>query len=101
MIAQFSIVPIGTGVHLSVPLARAMRIIDDSGLDYRVGPMSTVVEGSWDQVLRLVRRCHEEIRSHCPRVLTTITIDDRRGATGRISGKVRSVVRRAGRSLKT
>jgi len=34
------------------------------------------------------------------RVVTTISIDDRKGRPGRIEGKVKSVERRIGKSLK-
>jgi uncharacterized protein (TIGR00106 family) len=101
MVVQFSVIPIGSGVHMSGPLARVMRLIDDSGLDYRVGPMGTAVEGSWDQVMRLIKRCHQAMGTRAPRVLTSVTIDDRKGAFGRLEGKVASVVRKAGRPLKT
>lgn len=101
MIAEFSVIPIGTGIHLSSRLAKVMCLIDESGLEYRVGPMGTVVEGNWKQVMNLIKRCHEEILSKSPRVSTSITIDDRKGARHRLTQKVASVVRKAGRPLKT
>jgi uncharacterized protein YqgV (UPF0045/DUF77 family) len=36
-----------------------------------------------------------------PRVLTHITIDDRRGRTGRLTGKIKSVEKALGRKLKS
>ena len=46
MLAEFQIVPIGTkGASLSEILAKVAKLIDQSGLDYRVGPMGTTVEG--------------------------------------------------------
>lgn len=100
MVVQFSVVPIGSGVHMSGLLAKVMRLIDDSGLDYRIGPMGTAVEGNWDQVMRLIKRCHQAMLAQAPRVLTSVTIDDRKGATGRLEGKVASVIRKVGRPLK-
>ncbi len=86
---------------MSRPLAKVMRLIDDSGLDYRVGPMGTAVEGSWDQVMRLIKRCHQAMLAQAPRVLTSVAIDDRKGAADRLEGKVASAVRKAGRPLRT
>ena len=100
MVVQFSVIPIGSGVHMSGLLAKVMRLIDDSGLDYRIGPMGTAVEGNWDQVMRLIKRCHQAMLAQAPRVLTSVTIDDREGATGRLEGKVASVIRKVGRPLK-
>ena len=79
MIAEFSTIPLGTGVQMSKRLAKVMRLIDQSGLDYRVGSMGTSIEGGWDEVMRLIRRCHQALLSTSPRVLTHISIDDRKG----------------------
>jgi uncharacterized protein (TIGR00106 family) len=101
MVAEFSIIPLGSGVHMSSRLAKVMRLIDASGLDYRVGSMGTTVEGSWDLVMRLIQRCHHLMLTESGRVLTSITIDDRKGATHRLTGKVVSVMRKVGKPLKT
>jgi uncharacterized protein YqgV (UPF0045/DUF77 family) len=39
----------------------------------------------------VIMRCHRRVLELSPRVLTNITIDERKGATGRIDGKVRDV----------
>lgn len=101
MVVEFSIVPMGVGVGISKPLAKVMRMVDDSGLDYRAGPMCTAIEGDWSQVIPLIERCHRAMLRESPRVITTIKIDDRRGATNRLVGKVASVIRKSGRPLKT
>ena len=49
MLAEFSIVPIGKDVSLSKYVAKSLDIIDKSGIEYRMNPMGTVVEGEWDE----------------------------------------------------
>lgn len=83
------------------PLASVLKRVDDSGLEYRLGSMCTVIEGPWERILPLIEWCHREMLKKHSRVITTIKIDDRRGAKDRIRGKVRSVIRSAGRKLKT
>ncbi|MBP1659076.1 MAG: hypothetical protein H6P95_268 [Candidatus Aminicenantes bacterium] len=100
MIIEFSVVPVGRGEELAGPVARILDIIDRSGLPYQLTAMGTLVEGDWDEVLGLVRRCHEAMRGEHGRVLTHIAIDDRAGAAGRIAGKVRDVEQTLGRTLK-
>jgi uncharacterized protein (TIGR00106 family) len=77
-------------------------LIDQSGLDYRVGPMGTVVEGEWDRVMGLAKRCHEAMLASTDRVMTTIRIDDRKDKpqTGRITQKVQSLEAKVGKPLK-
>lgn len=100
MLAEFTIVPTGKGESLSKYVAESLDIIDKSGIRYTLTPMGTVVEGEWDEVLSLVKKCHDNMRGHANRVITTIKIDDREGAENRLEGKVRSVEEVLDRKLK-
>jgi uncharacterized protein (TIGR00106 family) len=100
VLIEFSVVPVGRGEELAGPVARILDIVDRSGLPYQLTAMGTLVEGDWDEVLGLVRLCHEAMRGEAGRVLTHIAVDDRPGAAGRITGKVRDVEKTLGRSLK-
>jgi len=99
MLVQFSIVPLGTGESVSQSVAEVIRIVDESGLPYRTNPMGTVVEGEWDEVITLIRKCHEEALMNASRVLTSISIDDRPGKPDRIIEKIKSVEKRLGREI--
>lgn len=101
MLASFSIVPIGVGEELKDYVAEILSIIDESGLDYRLGAMQTTVEGDADQVMALVMKCHKHMKKKAPRVLTSIKIDDRSSAEGRLTGKIADVEKALGRKLKT
>lgn len=99
MIAELSIIPVGHGVSISPELARVIKIIDQSGISYKVNPMGTVLEGDWDRVMGLVKTCHHEVFKNSERVYTIITIDDRKGKTDRIHGKVASLEAKVGKPL--
>lgn len=99
MLVEFSVVPIGTGASISPLIAKALKIVAESGVPYRANPMGTVLEGEWDQVMNVVRRCHEEVMKDSERVLTTITIDDRKGKTDRLVKKLESVEQKLGKKL--
>lgn len=98
--AEFSVVPIGMGESVSQYVAECMKIVEDSGLSYKINPMGTVVEGEYDEVMTLVKRCHMRVIELCPRVITTVKIDDRRGAKGVIDRKILSVEEKLGKKLK-
>lgn len=100
MIAQFSIVPLGVGVSVSQYIARVINIVDESGLPYKLHAMGTIVEGDWDQVMALIKKCRDILMDEVERLLIDIKIDDRKGVTGRIEGKVKSVEEKLGRTLK-
>ena len=94
MIAEFSVTPIGVGVSVRDYVVRAVQVVHDSGLRYDVNPMGTVVEGSWDDVMAVIKRCHDELLSTCERLSLAIKIDSRRGPSLPMEDKVRSVLER-------
>ncbi len=51
MLLQLSIVPLGRGRSISPDLADVVKIIQASGLDYRVTATATILEGDWDQLM--------------------------------------------------
>ncbi len=77
MIAEFSVYPLNTE-HMSKDVAKVVRVLEATGLEYRLGPVGTSVEGDLGQVLTAIQRCHEAVAKDHDRVITTITLDDRK-----------------------
>ncbi|MGB9823138.1 MTH1187 family thiamine-binding protein [Thermodesulfovibrio sp.] len=100
MIAQFSIVPLGVGVSVSSYVAKVIKIVDESGLPYKLHAMGTIVEGQWDEVMGLIKKCRDALMQEVERIVIDIKIDDRKAARGRIEAKVRSVEEKLGRPVK-
>ena len=98
-VVQVSVVPIGTGSpSVSRDVARCVDILEESGLLFELNPMATVVEGELRAILETVVRMHEAtFDGGAARVLTTVTIDDRRDKPLTMSGKIEAVRRRRGR----
>jgi uncharacterized protein (TIGR00106 family) len=100
MLAEFTVVPIGDGEGVSRHVAECVRIVDESGLDYRVNPMGTVIEGGFDEVMSVICACHKKVAGTCARVETIIRIDDRKGVDHAIRSKIESVEDKLGKRLK-
>ena len=100
MLIEFSIVPIGCGSSIGDRLAEVLKIVDGSGLPYKLNPMGTVVEGEWDELFKLVKKCHSVVIKQEERVITTISVDDRKEKPNRIEEKVKSIEKRLGKTLK-
>ncbi len=97
MIAEFSIVPIGTGTSLSAYVAECIGIVKRSGLKYQLTPMGTVLEGDADRVIPVIMECHEKVLQMSDRVITNIKIDDRRDRPLHMEQKVESVMKKMGK----
>jgi uncharacterized protein (TIGR00106 family) len=100
MLAELSIILLGRGTQLSPDLGQILKIIDESGLPYRLTPSGTCIEGDWDEVMALVKKCHKEARIVSTHVLTTVRIEDELGADNKLNENIASVERAAGRPLK-
>lgn len=51
--------PLGKGESVGEYVAESLRIIQRSGLDYRLHAMGTIIEGEWDQVFAVAKECFE------------------------------------------
>ena len=91
MIAAFSITPLGAGDSVSESVADAVRIVRASGLPNETNAMFTNVEGEWDDVMSVIKRCVERVAEDAPRVSVVIKIDHRAGVTDGLHAKVAAV----------
>lgn len=92
MIASVSFVPVGVGTSLSAYVARAVELIRASGLKHEFHAMGTNLEGDFDAIMALVKRCDEAlVEMGAERVLIRLTLDDRRDKAGSLQAKRESV----------
>ena len=101
LLAEISMWPMDKGESVSVYVAELLDIIDRSGVPYRLGPLGTCLEGEYDQVMAVVKQCHEHLAARSNRIACTIKMDWRKGHNGSLERKVRSVEEKLGRKLKT
>ena len=101
MLAHVNFVPIGTGEETKEMLAKALSIIDKSELDYQLTSMGTIIEGDWDEIMTMVKKCHREIMNFADRLSTNIVIDDRKDLTNRLKNNALEVEYAFGGALKT
>ncbi len=95
MLFELSIYPIGE-IHMSTALAGALKIIHESKIPYKVTPTGTCMEGQWDEVMNVIRVCHNKIRELSPHIVTSITIEDEKGETDKLTGNIKSIENKLG-----
>ncbi|MDO9096809.1 MAG: MTH1187 family thiamine-binding protein [Candidatus Methanoperedens sp.] len=95
--AELEIVALGTGdTGMSKHIAEAVKAIDKLGIKYQLTPMGTVLEvNSIDEAFRAVKAAHDAlVKNGVKRVVTHLTIDDRRDAPKGMTDKIEAVRRR-------
>jgi len=93
--------PLDKGESVSKYVARSLDIIDKSGLDYKLGPMGTCVEGNFDEVIAVVKKCFEKMKKDCARITCTMKFDYRKNRKGALTSKIKTVEKKVGRKLKS
>jgi len=101
-LVEFSMFPTEATQSKSIFVARVLDIVDKSGLAYQLTPMGTIMEGETvEEVLAVINKAYEELQIDCERVYSSIKIDYRKGAIGRLGNKVASVEAKLGRKLRS
>ena len=100
MLLELSVIPLGRGRSISGDIVGLVRIIDAGGLDYRLTAAGTIIEGRWDELMDVARKCHAEMRQKTERVITFMKVDDYADRAGRLTGAIASVEGKFGKPLK-
>ena len=99
VLCEFTMSPLGKGESVSPYVARVLRVIDSSGIAYVLTPMSTIIEGTWDEVTGVIGACYKELERDCNRISVSIKIDARAGSESRLTSKMEKVESILGKKL--
>ena len=92
MLVAFSVAPAGGDTDsVGDAVAKAVRVVRESGLPNETNAMFTNLEGEWDEVMAVIKRAVEVVAASAPRVSLVLKADIRPGHTGALTAKVRSV----------
>lgn len=76
--ASIQIIPIVTDKHPYDWVDEAIRVIQQSGIKYEVGPFSTTLEGTYDDVLKTMQEVNEFLfQRECSEWITNFQVQIR------------------------
>lgn len=93
---QISAIPLGAGSSsVGDFVASIVKKLERRGITYTLTDMGTVLEGDSEDLLKIAAMVHEvPFQKGARRVVTQITIDDRRDKKVAIGDKISSVINR-------
>ena len=103
VIAEVSVIPVGTNkASASEYVARAVKSLQQhKTVKYQVTAMGTQLEGGLGEIFAAAKKMHESVFGEgVNRVITNITIDDRRDKDLTMEYKVQSVMSKIGSPIK-
>jgi len=100
VLAEFSMFPTDKGESVSRYVSQIIDYIDKSGIVYKLTPMGTVLEGSWDDVFGVISGCFKILEPQSSRIFSSIKVDFRRGEESRMKSKIDKVKSILNRDIK-
>ena len=76
---------------VSQAVAAAVKVVRESGLPNETTSMFTTVEGDWEEVMAVVKRCVDAVAERTPRISLVMKADIRPGHTGQLTAKVERI----------
>ncbi|MEW6456082.1 MAG: MTH1187 family thiamine-binding protein [Acidobacteriota bacterium] len=95
VIAEVSIIPIGSySTSVSDYVTESVKVLKNyKNLNYQITSMGTILEGEFEDILKALEEMHEaQFKFGAKRVVTKLTVDDRRDKEISMEAKVKSVV---------
>ena len=98
ILLEFSMFPTDVGESKSAYVSEVVKCVRESGYDYQLTPMATVVElPSMSEALGLVKECYEVLeQKECNRIYSVLKFDIRKGKSNRLKTKIQSVEAKIG-----
>lgn len=92
VIIDLCVVPLGVGVSVSTYIVACEQIIAAAGLKSSLHAYGTNIEGEWDEVMAVVKKCHKKVHEMgAPRITTTIKLGTRVDRHQTMADKIQSV----------
>ena len=92
VLVEFSMFPTDKGESVSPYVTRIIKMIDESGVPYKLTSMGTVFETETiDEALELIKKAYQQLEPDCNRVYSVVKFDIRKGKSGRMVQKIKSV----------
>ena len=76
MLLELTVQAKGKGWHVGDAAADVAKIIDSSGLYHQAKNKGTVLEGDWDELMAVARKCHDAVLKSHQKIVTVMRAVD-------------------------
>lgn len=98
ILLEFAMFPTDKGDSVSEYVSRVIKMIDDSGADYQLTPMGTIIETEeMSSALEFIQKAYDMLSPESKRIYSTVSFDIREGKSGRLKQKIQSVENKIGK----
>jgi uncharacterized protein (TIGR00106 family) len=101
VLAELTMFPTDKGESVSKYVSQIIDNIDKSGITYKLTPMGTILEGTWDEVMAVVKSCFDILEPQSNRINVSMKIDYRKGEGSRMHSKTDKIKKLLDRDINT
>ncbi len=93
VLMSYAMFPTDKGTSVSEFVSKIVKMVSESGYEYKLSAMGTIVETeTLEQALEVVNKSYKILEPHSERVYSTVTFDIQPNKPiGRIKGKIKSI----------
>ncbi len=99
VLLEFSMFPTDSGESKSAYVSKVIKMIDQSGVNYQLTAMGTLIEtATVADALGIVQKAYETLEAEgCNRIYSSLKFDIRKGKENRLTTKIQSVEAKIGK----
>lgn len=97
VLLEFAMFPTDKGDSVSQYVSEIIKMIKNSGVNYKLTAMGTIVETeTLDAALAIINQSYQILEPHSTRVYSSIKLDIRKGKSNRLEEKIKSIESKIG-----
>lgn len=94
---EFAMFPTDRGISVSKYVSKIIDMIKNSGVDYQLTPMGTIIEtNTMDEALEIIKKSYQILENSSDRIYSSIKFDVKKSPKGRMSQKIESIESKIG-----
>jgi len=98
ILLEFSMFPTDKGDSVSKDVSQVIKMISESGFNYKLTAMGTIIEtDTMQEALSVVQKAHDILAENSERIYSSMKMDIRKNKTNRLEKKIESVENKIGK----
>lgn len=98
VLMEFAMFPTDKGESVSADVSQVIKMIRESGVNYKLTAMGTITEtATMQEALAILQQAHDILDKSSKRIYSSVKFDIRKDTAGRLSGKINAVEQKIGK----
>ncbi|PIE80919.1 MAG: hypothetical protein CSA15_01360 [Candidatus Delongbacteria bacterium] len=98
VLVEFAMFPTDKGESVSEHVSKVIKMVRESGYEYKLSPMGTTFETeTFSEATEVLNKAYAILEPYCSRVYSSVKFDIRKEKSNRLAGKIKSIEEKIGK----